>query len=91
MNKSELITRVANASEITKAAAERVLDALVGTITDTLKSGGEVTLTGIGTFSAKNREARVGRNPKTGEPAEIKAGVAPKFKPSVTLKNALNQ
>lgn len=91
MNKAELITRVANASEVSKAAAERVIDALASTITDTLKSGGEVTLTGVGTFSSKQRDARVGRNPKTGEPAPIPAGVAPKFKPSVTLKKALNK
>lgn len=91
MNKAEMITRVANAADVSKTAAERVINALSDTITDTLKSGGEVTLTGVGTFSSKQRDARVGRNPKTGEPAPIPAAVAPKFKPSVTLKKALNQ
>jgi len=90
MNKSELITRVANASEVSKAAAERVINALTDTITDTLKSGGEVTLHGVGTFSTKQRAARMGRNPQTGEPAEIASATAPKFKPSITLKKALN-
>lgn len=90
MNKSELITRVANAAGDTKGTTERIINALADTITDTLKSGGEVTLTGVGTFSTAQRAARVGRNPRTGEPADIAAATSPKFKPSITLKKALN-
>ena len=90
MTKNELITRVANEADVTKAAAERVIDSLVGTITDTLKSGGEVELRGIGKFSVADRAAKIGRNPATGQEITIPARKAPAFKVSSTLKAALN-
>ena len=90
MNKSELIDRVANATGETKRTVGAVIDALSETITDTLKVGGEVTLPGVGKLQAAKRAARVGRNPRTGEETTIPASVAPKFKASKTLKDALN-
>ncbi len=90
MNKSELIDAVATATEESKAGATRAVDAVLDTITDTLKSGGQVTLVGFGTFLVRDRAARTGRNPQTGAAIEIKASKAPAFKAGKALKDALN-
>ncbi|MCD4705973.1 HU family DNA-binding protein, partial [bacterium] len=80
MNKSELISAIADKTEASKKDAENFVESFTAIVTDTLKAGGEVALTGFGTFSAKQRAARTGRNPQTGETLQIKATVVPKFK-----------
>ena len=90
MNKTELIAHIAFNTDISKAAAARVLDATTKAITSTLKKGGTVSLVGFGTFSVSKRAARTGRNPRTGEPVKIKASKVPKFTPGKPLKDALN-
>jgi len=90
MNKSELIDHIAAKSDISKAAAGRALDALMGAVKTTLKKGGSVTLVGFGTFAVATRAARTGRNPRTGETIKIKKAKLPKFRPGKALKDALN-
>ena len=93
MNKTDLIEALAAEADLSKADAGRAIDALFGTsgvIAKALKSGGKVQITGFGTFQAKQRAARTGRNPKTGESISIAASVAPGFKAGQGLKDALN-
>ncbi|MFV2060873.1 MAG: HU family DNA-binding protein [Gammaproteobacteria bacterium] len=90
MNKAELIEAVAEKNEMTKAAATRAVDSVLGTITETLVSGDQVTLVGFGTFQVRARAARVGRNPRTGEAIDIKASNIPSFKAGKALKDAVN-
>jgi len=90
MNKAELIDAVADAADISKAAAGRSVDTMLEVITESLKSGATVTLVGFGTFSSRRRNARTGRNPRTGEPIQIAASNLPVFKPGKALKDALN-
>jgi DNA-binding protein HU-beta len=90
MNKSELIAAVAEHANLSKADAGRVLDALTQTIESALKSGDTVTLVGFGTFSVKERSARIGRNPQTGQEISIAASKSPAFKPGKALKDAVN-
>jgi len=90
MNKSELIDAVAADSGLTKADTERALKSFMGTITDTLKNGDQVTLIGFGTFLVRERKARTGRNPRTGESIQIKAANNPAFKAGKALKDAVN-
>ncbi|WP_279389126.1 nucleoid-associated protein HU-beta [Reinekea marinisedimentorum] len=90
VNKSELIDAVAAAADISKAAAGRALDAMVDSVTDALKEGDQVVLVGFGTFSVKDRAARTGRNPQTGQPIEIAAAKVPSFKAGKALKDAVN-
>ncbi len=90
MNKAELIDAVADSADLSKAAAGRVLDAAIGTITKALKKGDTVTLVGFGTFSVRKRAARTGRNPRTGEAIKIKASKVPGFKAGKALKDAIN-
>ncbi|UCH48556.1 MAG: HU family DNA-binding protein [Betaproteobacteria bacterium] len=90
MNKSELIESIAQAADISKAAAERALDGTVAAITSSLKQGGMVTLVGFGTFYVGERAARSGRNPRTGETIQIKASRVPKFRAGKALKDAVN-
>ena len=90
MNKTELIDAVAEAAGLSKADAGRAVDAVVDTITDTLKGGDSVTLVGFGTFLVRERAARTGRNPQTGATIEIKAANAPAFKAGKALKDAVN-
>jgi len=90
MNKSELIEAIAAASDLPKAAAGRALDAMTDTITKALTEEDQVVLVGFGTFSVKDRAARTGRNPQTGEPIEIAAAKIPSFKPGKALKDAVN-
>ena len=90
MNKSELIEAVAAKSGLTKADSERALKGMIETVTDTLKKGEQVTLIGFGTFLVRERKARQGRNPRTGETIQIKAANNPAFKAGEALKDAVN-
>ena len=90
MNKSELIDRIAESADLSKADAGRALDAAIEAITTALKNGEQVALVGFGTFVVKERAARTGRNPQTGEEINIAASKAPAFKPGKALKDALN-
>lgn len=90
MNKSELIDSIASASGLSKAAAGRALDATTAAITAAMKKGDLVTLIGFGTFYVGKREARNGRNPRTGETIKIKAANSPKFRAGKSLKDAVN-
>jgi len=90
VNKSELIDAIAASADIPKAAAGRALDATIDAITGALKNDDQVVLVGFGTFSVKDRAARTGRNPQTGEPIQIKAAKVPGFKPGKALKDAVN-
>ena len=91
MNKTELITAIAEASGLTKKDAERALNATVDQITKALAAGDRIQLTGLGIFETKKREARTGRNPITGETITIAAATLPNFKASKTLKDAVNK
>jgi len=90
VNKSELIEAIAASADIPKAAAARALDAMVDTVTDSLKKGESVSMVGFGTFQVKERAARTGRNPQTGEPIEISAAKVPSFKAGKALKDSVN-
>jgi DNA-binding protein HU-beta len=89
VNKSELIEHIAKQADISKAAASRSLEALIGAVKVTLKKGGSVTVTGFGTFTAPKRAARTGRNPRTGAAIKIKAAKVPKFRPGKGLRDAV--
>lgn len=89
MNKSELIEAIAQEAGISKAAAQKALDATTDAITKALKKGDTVTLVGFGTFYVGERAERQGRNPKTGEPLTIAAAKTPKFRAGKALKDAL--
>ena len=90
MNKTELIDRIAESADISKASAARALDAALDAITGSLRQSDPVVLVGFGTFTVKERAARTGRNPQTGDPIEIKAARVPGFKAGKALKDALN-
>ncbi len=90
MNKGELIEAVAAGADLSRADATKAVDAVLGTVTSTLAGGGNVALVGFGTFSVKARAARMGRNPRTGEPIQIKASNVPGFKAGKALKEAVN-
>jgi len=90
MNKSELIDAIASESGLSKADAGRALDGFTGAVTKTLQNGDSVSLVGFGTFTVKHREARSGRNPRTGETIQIKASNNPTFKAGKALKDAVN-
>jgi DNA-binding protein HU-beta len=90
MNKAELIDAVASSADLSKAAATRAVDAVVDTITETLRKGDSCTLVGFGTFEVRERSARTGRNPQTGETIQIKASKAPAFKAGKAFKDAVN-
>lgn len=90
MTKQDLIAFVADATEMTKADAGRALDAVVEGVKAGLKKEGKVTLVGFGTFEAKKRPAREGRNPQTGAAVKIPARVVPTFKAGSQLKESVN-
>lgn len=90
MNKGEFVDAVASKGEMTKADAANAVDAVLEAVTDAMKQGDQVTLVGFGTFLVRKREARTGRNPRTGEPLEIKASNVPSFKAGKALKDAVN-
>ncbi len=89
MTKTELIDKMANDANISKAAANKALDSFIDGIKKTLKKGNKVTLIGFGTFSVGKRAARKGRNPQTGETIKIKASKTPKFKAGKAFKDAI--
>jgi DNA-binding protein HU-beta len=90
VNKTELIEHISIKAEISKAAAGRAVDALIGAVRTSLKKGNSVTLVGFGTFAVGKRAARTGRNPRTGDPIKIKSAKVPKFRPGKGLKDAIN-
>lgn len=89
MTKSELIKQIAERAELTQAKAAEALQAFEAVVTDELSKGGEVTLTGFGTFKVTDRAARAGRNPKTGAEIQIAASKVPTFKAGKALKEAV--
>lgn len=89
MNKQDLIGTVADLTGMSRSEAQQAVDAVFGTIGNALKRGDEVRLVGFGTFSVSNRKASTGRNPRTGEPMQIKASSSPKFRPGKTLKDSI--
>ena len=90
MNKGNLINKIANSTEITKAQAMEALNAVLDGIGEALDSGDKVTLVGFGTFSVSRRDARSGRNPQTGETIKIAAKNVVKFKPGKELTDKVN-
>ena len=90
MNKVELVTAIAEKSELTKVDAEKALKAFIDVVTAELKNGGKVQLVGFGTFEVTERSARTGRNPKDGSTIQIPASKAPKFKAGKSLKEVVN-
>ena len=90
MNKSQLIDTIAASADISKADAGRALDAFTDAVTSALKDGDQVALVGFGTFSVRERAARSGRNPQTGETIQIAAAKVPSFKAGKALKDAVN-
>ena len=91
MNKTELVAVVAEKAGLTKKDAERVVNATVDTIVQSLREGEKVQISGFGIFEVKSREARVGRNPRTKETIEIPATRLPAFKASKTLKDTIGE
>ncbi|MGK2231135.1 MAG: DNA-binding protein HU-beta [Colwellia sp.] len=90
MNKSELVAKIAEGADISKASAGRSLDSLIAAITEELENGEQVALVGFGTFSVKDRAARKGRNPQTGAEIQIAAAKIPSFKAGKALKDSCN-
>ena len=90
MNKTELITAIAESADILKKDSEKALKAFVDVVTEELKKGEKVQLVGFGTFEVSERAAREGRNPQTGKTMKIEACKAPKFKAGKALKDAIN-
>ena len=90
MNKTELIEHIAKQADISKAAATRSLESMIGAVKTTLKKGGSVSLVGFGTFAVGKRAARSGRNPRTGATIKIKAAKIPKFRAGKALKDFVN-
>jgi DNA-binding protein HU-beta len=90
LTKQELAERVAEGAEMTKAEASRAVDAALAAITDALRAGDKVSIIGFGTFLVRERAARTGKNPQTGEPLQIPAGKSPAFKAGKALKDAVS-
>ena len=90
MNKTELADAVAEAANLSKADGSRAVEAVIDSITNTLRRGDTVSLVGFGTFQVKQRNARQGRNPRTGETIQIAASKVPSFKAGKGLKDAVN-
>ncbi len=90
MTKAELVERVADGSSLTRKEAEVVVQAVLDSIVQSLKSGSKVELRGFGSFRLRNRAARIGRNPKTGAKVHVPAKRVPYFKPGKDLKELIN-
>lgn len=90
MNKSQLIEKIAEGADISKASAGRALDSFIESVTTALKEDDSVALVGFGTFNVRERAARTGRNPQTGATIEIAAAKVPSFKAGKALKDACN-
>jgi nucleoid DNA-binding protein len=91
LNKAELIEVIANETELTKAGAARVLNAVLDTIVKTVAKKQDVQLIGFGSFKAAKRSARMGKNPRTGAPVKIAAATVPKFSAGAAFKAAVNK
>ncbi len=89
MNKTELISAVAEKTEMTKKDAEKAVNAIIASVEEALASGDKVQLVGFGTFEVRARAARTGRNPQTGKEIKIAATKVPAFKPGKALKEAV--
>ena len=89
MNKSDLVEAVASSADMTKAAAAKAVDSMLEAVTTALKEGEQVAVSGFGTFEVRERAARQGRNPQTGEAIQIKASKVPAFKAGKALKDAV--
>ena len=90
MNKSRLMEAVSSSANLSKADAGRAVDAFVDSVTKALRRGDQVSLVGFGTFTVRNRAARTGRNPQTGQTITIKASKVPAFKAGKALKDSVN-
>ena len=91
MNKAELVAKLADKTELTKAKGAEVIDALIELIQGAVKAGEKVTLMGFGSWEAKQKAARVGRNPQTGKEIKIKAKRVPKFTAGKEFKELVNK
>lgn len=89
MNKTELIAAVAEKTDLFKKDADAAVSAVLGAITDALKAGDKIQLVGFGTFEVRNRAAKQGRNPRTGETMTVPASKVPAFKAGKALKDAV--
>lgn len=90
MNKIELVASIAEKAAVSKKDAEKALAAFVDTVSGELKAGGKIQLVGFGTFEVRERAARTGKNPRTGEKIQIAASKNPVFKAGKALKDAIN-
>ena len=90
MNKTQLITEIAEKADLTKVQAKAALEQILASITDSLKDGEPVQLIGFGTFKVNHRSARIGRNPQTGADIQIKAANVPAFTAGKALKESVN-
>ena len=90
MNKTELVASVAEKTGLTKKDAEKAVNALFDSVQDALTAGDKVQMIGFGTFEVKERAARKGRNPRTGQDIEIPASKNPVLKAGKALKDAVN-
>ncbi len=90
MNKNDLINAVAQSCGLSKSDATQAVEAVFSSITDTLRGGDEVRVSGFGTFAVSTRKASTGRNPRTGEAIQIPETRQPKFRAGKTLKDAVN-
>ena len=90
MNKANLIEKVQEENDFTKAQAERIVNTVFDSIVNAVKKGDSVSVAGFGVFEAKKRASRMGRNPATGETIQIKASTSPKFRPAKAFKEAVN-
>jgi DNA-binding protein HU-beta len=89
MNKSELIAKVTELSELSKKDATKAVESVFEAISGALKGGDKVQLVGFGNFEVRERSARKGRNPQTGQEIEIAASKVPSFKPGKALKDGI--
>lgn len=90
MNKASLVENLQTEQDLTKAQAEQIVEGLFDSIIKEVAKGDTVSIAGFGIFESKERAARMGRNPKTGEAIQIKASVNPKFRPAKAFKDAVN-
>ena len=90
MNKSQLVDKISEGADLSKAAAGRTLDSFIEAVGEALKAGDQVSLVGFGTFALRERASRTGRNPQTGATIEIAAAKIPAFKAGKALKDAVN-
>src|SRR5690606_1920566 len=90
MNKADLVAQVAERADISKKDAAKAVDAVFDSISESLKSGDKVQLVGFGNFEVRERSARKGRNPQTGQEIDIPASKVPAFKPGKTLREGIN-